>query len=121
MDQNIKAEFIKKVLTLTSVSKENIIFDAVKTKKFICNCQTFINEGYDLYFECLKSKVNDLYFFEKMWDEHILLNKPIGKIILIAEEHPDAVIERVKLINKKNLGGRHYNIVLIYKTRNDGK
>lgn len=121
MDQNIKKEFINQVVKLTLVSKENIIFDAVKTKKFICNCLIFINEGYDLYFECLKSKVNDLYFLEKLWDEKFLLNKPIHKINLIAEEHPDAVIERVKLINKKNLDGRHYNIVLIYKTRNDGK
>lgn len=121
MDQNIKMKFIDQVVKLTFVSKENIIYNAISTKKFICNCKVLIGDGYDLYFECVKSKVNDLYFLEKIWDEKFLLNKPIHKINLIAEEHPDAVIERVKLINKKNLGGRHYNIVLIYKTRNDGK
>ena len=68
-----------------------------------------------MYFECIKTKVNDLYFFEKLWDEQLLLNKPIGRIILIADEHPEPVRERVRLINKKNIEEKNYNIVLIKK------
>ena len=115
MNQNIKMKFIDQVVKLTSVSQENIIYDAISTKKFICNCQVCTHEGYDLYFECIKTKVNDLYFFEKLWDEQLLLNKPIGRIILIADEHPEPVRERVRLINKKNIEGKNYNIVLIKK------
>ncbi len=115
MNQNIKMKFIDQVVNLTFVDKENIIYDAIKTKKFICNCQVCTHEGYDLYFECIKTKVNDLYFFEKLWDEQLLLNKPIGRIILIADEHPEPVRERVRLINKKNIEGKNYNIVLIKK------
>ena len=115
MNQNIKMKFIDQVVKLTSVSQENIIYDAISTKKFICNCQVCTHEGYDLYFECIKTKVNDLYFFEKLWDEQLLLNKPIGRIILIADEHPEPVRERVRLINKKNIEGKNYNIVLITK------
>lgn len=48
-----------------------------------------------------------------MWDEQILSNKPIGKIILIAEEHPVAVLERAKLINSKKVKNRNYKIVLL--------
>lgn len=115
MNQNIKMKFIDQVVNLTFVDKENIIYDAIKTKKFICNCQVCTHEGYDLYFECIKTKVNDLYFFEKLWDEQLLLNKPISRIILIADEHPEPVRERVRLINKKNIEGKNYNIVLITK------
>ncbi len=60
-----------------------------------------------------KVKLNNILFFEKMWDEQILSNKPIGKIILIAEEHPVAVLERAKLINSKKVKNRYYKIVLL--------
>ena len=66
-----------------------------------------------MYFECNKSKINDLYFLEKLWDEEIALNKPINKMILIAEEHPVAVLERAKLINSKKVKNRNYKIVLL--------
>lgn len=115
MNQNIKMKFIDQVVNLTFVSKENIIYDAIRTKKFIYNCMVLVGDGYDLYFECLKSKVNDLYFLEKIWDEKLLLNRPIGKIVLIADEHPEPVRERVRLINNKNIEGKNYNIVLITK------
>ena len=113
MDQNIKKEFIDQVAKLTFVSKENIIYDAIRTKKFICNCKVSIGDDYDFYFKTNKSKLNDLYFLEKVCDEKLLLNRPIGKIILIADEHPEPVRERVRLINKKNIEGKKYNIVLV--------
>ncbi|MEE0778157.1 MAG: ATP-binding protein [Massilimicrobiota sp.] len=113
MQQNIKERFIEQVINLSFVTKENIVLDYYNTKKFFNNCKIITNDGYDLYFECSKSKINDLYFLEKLWDEEIALNKPINKMILIAEEHPVAVLERAKLINSKKVKNRNYKIVLL--------
>lgn len=113
MEKNINDQFVEKVMSLVLINKEDLFLNYCNTKKFVCNCKIVLGDEYDLYFQSSKSKVNDLYFLEKLWDDSVMSNEPIHKIVLIADEHPISVIERVKLINKKSLEGKNYNIVLL--------